>query len=51
MSQMGIMLSQSYQDYTANGNNGEENLTSKDFEMVLGHALVPLADAIKELIG
>ena len=48
---LGRMLAASYQDYAFAGNNGEENLTTDDFEKVLEHPLTPLADAIKELVG
>ena len=51
ISDLGRMLAASYQDYAVAGNNGEENLTTDDFEKVLGHPLTSLADAIKELIG
>jgi hypothetical protein len=49
MSQMGLMLSQSYQDYTRSGNNGEESLIPDEFEKVLGAKLTSLPDAIMEL--
>ena len=47
---LGRMLAVSYQDYAVAGNNGEENLTTDDFETVLGHPVTPLADAIRELL-
>ena len=47
---MGKMLGTSYQDYALAGNNGEENLSPKELEEVLGHTIAPLADAIRELI-
>ena len=47
---LGRMLAASYQDYAVAGNNGEENLTTDDFEKVLEHPVTPLADAIRELL-
>ena len=47
---LGRMLAASYQDYAFAGNNGEEDLTTDDFETVLGHPVTPLADAIRELL-
>ncbi|MDN7032713.1 NmrA family NAD(P)-binding protein [Lactiplantibacillus plantarum] len=38
------------QEYVKNGNNGEDAVTKTDFERVLGHPLVPLADAIKSIL-
>lgn len=40
-----------YQDYALSGNNGEDKLSSKEFEEVLGHALTPMNKAIKEVIN
>ena len=50
ISDLGRMLAASYQDYAFAGNNGEEDLTTDDFETVLGHPVTPLADAIRELL-
>lgn len=47
---LGLMLGGAYQDYTAQGNNGEAESTTDTFEKVLGHPLTPLAEALKELI-
>ena len=38
------------QEYVQNGNNGEDVVTQTDFETVLGHPLMPLADAIKTIL-
>lgn len=35
------------QKYVKNGNNGEVAVTKTDFETVLGHPLMPLANAVK----
>lgn len=50
ISQMGLMLSKSYQDYALAGNNGESEASPTVFEKVLGHPLTPLSEALKELI-
>lgn len=50
ISDLGMMLGISYQDYTLAGNNGEAELTTDDFEKTLGHPLTPLAEALKELV-
>lgn len=46
ISQMGMMLATSYQDYAVQGNNGEEKLTSAVLENVIGHRLMTAADMI-----
>lgn len=50
ISQMGMIGGSAYQDYAAQGNNGEAESTTDTFEKVLGHPLTPLAEALKELI-
>ena len=40
ISQKGMMLAQSYQDYAAQGGNGEEKLTSAVLEKIIGHKLM-----------
>ncbi|MFJ8072256.1 NAD(P)H-binding protein [Peribacillus sp. NPDC096447] len=50
ISQMGLMLAKSYQDYAIAGNNGESEASPDVFEKVLGHPLTPLSKALKELL-
>jgi len=50
ISQMGMMLATTYQDYAIAGNNGESEASSVVFEKVLGHPLTPLSEALKELL-
>ena len=50
ISQLGMMMGTNYQEYVLAGNNGEEELTSGDFEKTLGHPLTKLDEALKELI-
>jgi NAD(P)H dehydrogenase (quinone) len=50
ISQMGLMLATSYQDYAISGNNGESEASPAVFEKVLGHPLTPLSEALKELL-
>ncbi|WP_239256239.1 NmrA family NAD(P)-binding protein [Listeria ilorinensis] len=38
------------QQYVQAGNNGENAVTKKDFETVLGHPLAPLSEAIKTIL-
>ena len=49
ISQLGMMLGTSYQDYTLAGNNGEEELTPEELEKTLGHPITPLKEALEEL--
>ncbi|CAJ2233228.1 NAD(P)H-binding protein [Companilactobacillus paralimentarius] len=42
--------SEAYQEYVLKGNNGEDRASTADFEKVLGHPLMDLPLAIKELI-
>lgn len=51
ISDLGMALAVNYQNYTLAGNNGEADLTTDDFEKVLGHSLTSLADALRELIS
>lgn len=48
---LGLMLGENYQDYALAGNNGEEELNPRDFELALGHPLRSLPDSIKELLS
>lgn len=50
ISPLGKMLGTNYQDYALAGNNGEEDLSPKELERVLGHAISPLVEALIELI-
>jgi len=50
ISQMGLMLGTTYQDYAKAGNNGESEASPAVFEKVLGHPLTPLSEALKELL-
>lgn len=49
ISQMGMMLAQSYQDYAVQGNNGEEKLTSDVLEKVIGHKLTKVEDLMSSM--
>ena len=51
ISEMGLMLGTAYQDYALAGNNGEAESSPAIFEQVLGHPLMPLAEALKELLS
>ena len=44
-------VSEAYQEYTLKGNNGEDKADTADFEKILGHPLMNLSSAIKELIN
>ena len=50
ISDMGLMLAVSYQDYAINGNNGEAELTANVLESVIGHKLISAADMLKAMI-
>lgn len=50
ISPLGRMLGTNYQDYALAGNNGEDALSPKELEEVLGRSIAPLADGLKELI-
>ncbi len=50
ITELGLMLATSYQDYALKGYNGEDQANPSTFERVLGHPLTPLKEAIKELI-
>ncbi|WP_462413627.1 NAD(P)H-binding protein [Neobacillus sp. Marseille-QA0830] len=50
ITELGLMLATSYQDYALKGNNGENKANPSTFERVLRHPLTPLKEAIKGLI-
>lgn len=50
ISQLGLILATTYQDYAIAGNNGESEASPDVFEKVLGHPLTPLSEALKELL-
>lgn len=44
-------VSEAYQNYTLKENNGEDKADSAEFEKVLGHPLMDLSSAIKEILN
>lgn len=50
ISDIGAMLTLTYQDYAQAGGNGEEEGNPTEFEKILGHPLTPYSEAIEEVI-
>lgn len=49
ITELGLMLATSYQDYALKGNFGEDKANPSTFERVLGHPLTHLKKQLKSL--